>query len=79
MIKIKVVDQDNNVLQFKVKASKSLIKLKTTYAERMGVSMPTLRFLFDGIRIDDQTPKDLEMEDGDSIEVLVEQTGGVQH
>jgi len=37
----------------------------------------TLRFLFDGRRInDDDTPKSLEMEEDDVIEVYQEQTGG---
>ena len=39
------------------------------------VSLP--RFLFDGRRInDDETPKALEMEQDDVIEVYQEQTGG---
>ena len=39
----------------------------------------TLRFLFDGKRInDDDTPKALEMENDDVIEVYQEQTGGVR-
>lgn len=34
-----------------------MAKLKKTYAERQGVSVQTLRFLFDGRRInDDETP-----------------------
>ena len=37
------------------------------------------RFLFDGRRInDDETPKQLEMEQDDVIEVYQEQTGGQQ-
>ena len=37
-----------------------------------------LSFLFDGRRInDDETPKALEMEQDDVIEVYQEQTGGV--
>ncbi|CAF4414900.1 unnamed protein product, partial [Rotaria magnacalcarata] len=49
-------------------------KLKKSYAERQGVGVATLRFLFDGKRInDDETPKQLEMEDNDTIEVYQEQ------
>jgi small ubiquitin-related modifier len=37
----------------------------------------TLRFLFDGRRIEDgDTPKSLEMEEDDVIEVFQEQLGG---
>jgi small ubiquitin-related modifier len=36
-----------------------------------------VRFLFDGTRINPtQTPKDLDMEDGDSIDAMMEQVGG---
>lgn len=39
--------------------------------------MTSLRFLFDGRRINDtDTPKTLEMEDDDAIEVYQEQAGG---
>ena len=46
----------------------------------MGVPVTSLRFLFDGRRInDDETPKALEMEQDDVIEVYQEQTGGHMH
>lgn len=52
-------------------------KLKKSYSDRQGVPVNSLRFLFDGRRInDDETPKQLEMEDGDVIEVYQEQVGG---
>ena len=52
-------------------------KLKKSYSDRQGVPVNTLRFLFDGNRINDEdTPKSLEMEDGDTIEVYQEQIGG---
>lgn len=52
-------------------------KLKKSYSERVGVPVTSLRFLFDGRRInDDETPKQLEMEQDDVIEVYQEQTGG---
>ena len=45
-------------------------KLKKSYSERVGVPVTSLRFLFDGRRInDDETPKALEMEQDDVIEV----------
>ena len=52
-------------------------KLKKSYSERVGKPTASLRFLFDGKRInDDETPKSLEMEQVDVIEVYQEQTGG---
>ena len=52
-------------------------KLKKSYSDRQGVPLNSLRFLFDGRRInDDETPKQLEMENDDTIEVYQEQVGG---
>ncbi|XP_070566810.1 small ubiquitin-related modifier 1-B-like [Ptychodera flava] len=78
-IKLKVMGQDSTEIHFKVKMSTQMRKLKESYCQRLGVPMNSLRFLFDGQRInDDQTPKQLEMEDDDVIEVYQEQTGGFQ-
>jgi hypothetical protein len=42
------------------------------FAKRQGKEMDSLRFLYDGIRIQaDQTPEDLDMEDNDIIERTV--------
>ncbi|PAV77732.1 hypothetical protein WR25_16377 [Diploscapter pachys] len=79
-IKLKVVGQDANEVHFRVKYGTSMAKLKKSYAERTGVSVSSLRFLFDGRRInDDDTPKTLEMEEDDVIEVYQEQLGGARH
>ncbi|CAF2375891.1 unnamed protein product [Rotaria sp. Silwood2] len=76
-IKLRVVGQDNSEVHFKVKMTTSMGKLKKSYAERQGVAINSLRFLFDGKRInDDETPKVLEMEDNDTIDVYQEQVGG---
>ncbi|MFH4979812.1 hypothetical protein AB6A40_006521 [Gnathostoma spinigerum] len=76
-IKLKVVGQDSNEVHFRVKYGTSMGKLKKAYADRTGVSVNSLRFLFDGRRInDDDTPKSLEMEEDDVIEVFQEQVGG---
>jgi len=78
-IKLKVVGQDTNEIHFRVKMSTQMGKLKKSYSERVGAPVSSLRFLFDGRRInDDETPKQLEMENDDVIEVYQEQTGGVR-
>ncbi|XP_014675498.1 PREDICTED: small ubiquitin-related modifier-like [Priapulus caudatus] len=77
-IKLKVLGQDNNEIHFKVKMTTAMAKLKKSYSERVGIPANSLRFLFDGHRINDEdTPKKLEMENEDVIEVYQEQTGGV--
>merc|ERR1739844_683630 len=76
-IKLKVVGQDSNEIHFRVKQTTQMGKLKKSYSERVGVPVSSLRFLFDGKRInDDETPKALGMEQEDVIEVYQEQTGG---
>ena len=53
-----------------MKQTTQMGKLKKSYSERVGVPVTSLRFLFDGRRInDDETPKALEMEQDDVIEV----------
>merc|ERR1711881_445671 len=76
-IKLKVVGQDSNEIHFRVKMTTAMGKLKKSYSERVGVPINSLRFLFDGKRInDEETPKSMEMEQDDVIEVYQEQTGG---
>ena len=76
-INLKVMGQDGNVVQFKIKKHTALKKLMSTYCERAGLDMQTIRFTFDGNRIkDSDTPKDLDMEEGDTIEVFQQQSGG---
>ena len=48
----------------------------SSYCSRQGIHMQPVRFLFDFMRIGpNRTPQALEMEDGDIIDVLVEQQG----
>ena len=64
--------QDSNEIHFRVKQTTQMGKLKKSYSERVGVPVTSLRFLFDGRRInDDETPKALEMEQDDVIEVML--------
>ena len=61
-IKLKVVGQDSNEIHFRVKMTTQMGKLKKSYSERVGVPVSSLRFLFDGRRInDDETPKQVKM------------------
>ena len=52
-------------------------KVFSTYAQRKGVQVNSLRFLLDGERIDpSSTPKQLELDDQDQIDCMLEQMGG---
>ena len=75
-INLKVVTQDGNEIFFKCKPTTPLGKLMNAFCQRQGVSLASVRFLFDGTRINEfQTPSDLDMEDGDVIDVMAEQVG----
>lgn len=76
-LNVKVVDQDGNDLFFKIKKHTTLKKVMDAYCERQGKNRSLVRFLFEGHRIqDNDTPDTLEMEDGDMIQVVLEQLGG---
>ena len=71
-LKAKTVLEDSvNVINFRMKMSMEMGKLKNSYAKRVGVPVTDLRFLLNGRPIsDDETPKDLELEKDDVIEVF---------
>ncbi|KAJ7242360.1 ubiquitin-related domain-containing protein [Mycena haematopus] len=77
-INIKVVSSTGEEVFFKIKRSTKLSKLQGAYASKVGKDVSSIRFLYDGSRInDDDTPASLDMEDNDTIDVMVEQVGGV--
>jgi small ubiquitin-related modifier len=58
IITVKVVGQDSNGLNFRVKMSTNMGKLKKSYAERVGVPVSSLKFIFNGHHISgDESPK----------------------
>jgi small ubiquitin-related modifier len=76
-INIKVVSAAGEEVFFKIKRSTKLSKLQGAYASKVGKDVNSIRFLYDGTRInDDDTPASLDMEDNDTIDVMVEQVGG---
>lgn len=78
-LNLKVTGQDGSVVHFKIKKNTPLRKLMSAYCERTGVKLGSMRFRFDGSAINEtDTPSQLDMEDGDSIDVFQQQTGGGQ-
>lgn len=76
-INLKVTGQDRSVVQFKIKHKTPLRKLMSAYCDRAGLNIGAVRFRFDGNPINEtDTPTHLDMEDGDSIDVFQQQTGG---
>ncbi|KAI4356388.1 hypothetical protein L6164_000415 [Bauhinia variegata] len=76
-INLKVKCQDGNEVFFRIKRSTQLRKLMIAYCDRQSVELNSIAFLFDGRRLRaEQTPDELEMEDGDEIDAMLHQTGG---
>ncbi|KAH8980436.1 ubiquitin-2 like Rad60 SUMO-like-domain-containing protein [Lactarius hatsudake] len=74
-INVKVVSSSGEEVFFKIKRSTKLSKLQGAYASKVGKDVSTIRFLYDGARINDEdTPASLDMEDNDTIDVMVERT-----
>ena len=71
-----VVTQDGNEIFYKFKFSTPLGKVMTSFCQRQGVALASVRFVFDGTRINDnQTALDLSFENSEVIDVMVEQQG----
>eukprot|EP00049_Salpingoeca_infusionum_P017863 m.354695 g.354695 ORF g.354695 m.354695 type:complete len:99 (+) comp17082_c0_seq1:149-445(+) len=76
-INLKVVGSDGTEVHFKIKRSTQLKKLKAAFCSRQGMDPASTRFKFDGTDVQDtDTPAVLDMEDGDTIDVYQQQTGG---
>ncbi|KAI0300627.1 ubiquitin-related domain-containing protein [Multifurca ochricompacta] len=80
-INVKVVSSAGDEVFFKIKRTTKLSKLQGAYANKVGKDVgsigaffsPSSPFLYDGTRInDDDTPASLDMEDNDTIDVMVE-------
>ncbi|RFU30005.1 hypothetical protein B7463_g6334, partial [Scytalidium lignicola] len=75
-LNIKVTDNNNEVF-FKIKRTTALKKLMDAFCERQGKAPNSVRFLFDGSRVQPtDSPESLDMQDGDCLEVHQEQIGG---
>ncbi|RID41036.1 hypothetical protein BRARA_J01025 [Brassica rapa] len=76
-VTLKVKSQDDVDVYFRVKRDVELRKMMEAFSHKVGKQMSAFVFLFDGIRIKpNQTPKELDLEEGDEIDALVHQTGG---
>lgn len=76
-IGIKVVDQMGLDVYFKLKVDTSMNRLMDAYCGKRGISVSSVRFLYDGQRITGKdTPLSLEMENNDIIDAVAQQTGG---
>ena len=73
-INLKVATQDGNEIYFVCRETMPLQKLMHAFCNREGVSTNSVRFLFDGNRLNEtQTPEQLGMENDDVIDVMFAQ------
>jgi small ubiquitin-related modifier len=76
-ITIRVVSQAGHETVFKMKKQTPFKKLMDAFCGKLGAQKSSMKFLFDGMRIqEDQTPEQLKMEDNEQIDVVLEQVGG---
>ncbi|KAL7524283.1 hypothetical protein ACHAXR_000509 [Thalassiosira sp. AJA248-18] len=76
VITIRLKDQSGEETMFTVKSTTKMHKVFSKFAARKGVETSSLRFMLDCENIDpDATPKMLELEDDDQIDVFVPQCG----
>lgn len=76
-IEIKAVDAENCEMRFKIRPNTPLKKLMAAYCAQKCIDINSLRFAFNGDRVQGtDTPKNLEMQDGDIIDVMISQVGG---
>jgi hypothetical protein len=78
-ITLKVKDQDGYEVHFNVRPSTKFRKIFDAYCLRKGLEdEDSVRFRFDERRLyPDSTPSDEAMEDGDMIDLYIEQVGGM--
>mmetsp|Transcript_24293 Transcript_24293/g.58634 ORF Transcript_24293/g.58634 Transcript_24293/m.58634 type:complete len:86 (-) Transcript_24293:151-408(-) len=74
---ITVRNSEGDETKFKIVGHTKFKKIFNHYGKSKGVEAKSLKFVFDGERVHpEQTPKELKMEDGDVIDVFIEQEGG---
>jgi small ubiquitin-related modifier len=79
-ISLRVVCQDGTEVHFKAKQTTPMRKLIEAFCARQGQSVASMRFLYDGRRLDaDATPASMDMEEDDIIDAILEQTGGFRN
>lgn len=76
-LQVKIRDSEGRDVTFRIKTSTAMGKVFDAYCTKQGHTRSSMRFLFDGNRVNDTaTPDALDIEDGDVIDALVEQVGG---
>ena len=79
-ITVKVVDMFHYSVQHRIRRSTKLSKVFRAYRRKTGISTYMARFLFYGDALKEcDTPEGMEMEDGDIIDVHMQQSGMISN
>jgi len=75
-LSLSITDSENNRIFFKMSPVVPFGRMFDAYLQRQGLQKGTVRFLFDGRRLQDtETPQQLDMEHRDSLDAMMEQVG----
>ena len=78
-LNLKVKDQQENEINFKLKFTTPMDKLMKAYSQQQDKALDSFRFMFEGVRFNgDDTAVSMEMKDGDCIQVFQFQQGGCE-
>ena len=78
-ITISLKESSGELMSFKVKKTTKMEKIMSAYSQRKGMALNAFRLVFDGSRLKaEDTPKMLEMNDGDQVDVFLETVGGFE-
>jgi small ubiquitin-related modifier len=76
-VNLTIKDPQGEEVYFKVKRTTRMRKLFQAFCKRSNTDPSTMRFFYQGDRIDDeQSPADLGLRDGDKIDAFVRQVAG---
>lgn len=76
-LNITVAGQDGNEIVFQVKTSTKWSKIHNAYCSHRAISPGTMRLFFEGRRVsNDLTIADYQLEEGDQVDAVLQQTGG---
>ena len=76
-VTVKVRAPNGQESRFKMPGDAFLYKLMNAFCRRHGLQRASVRFLFDGVRLQDmETPDMVGLENGDTIDAMLFQVGG---
>lgn len=74
---LKTIDAEGSETHFRLHATTPFQKLFNAIARTRGLSPTAIRFVYEGKRLSPhETPESMDMQTGDTIDLMLEQVGG---